>query len=530
MILDARRHDGSRLEADICIVGAGAAGITLAMELAASGHAVLLLESGGLDFDAVTQSLCEGENASFAEFPIEATRLRFLGGSTNHWHGMTHPLIEADLAARPGIAATGWPIGLGEIRPFYRRAQEICQLGRVDFADVEGWQVRAGGHPVRLEDPAIVPAVAHFSPPTRFGSAYRRVLERAPNLRVLLNANAVELVADDGAAHVKAITARCIGGPAFTVVPRVAVLALGGLENARLLLLSRRQQPAGLGNGHDVVGRYYMDHSTIAGGFLQLAPGAPDLRFFLGPSDIGDSRLHGIFVPRPEALVREGIGNFRLQLYPAAAPSPGVESAKALMNFGHDAEIRRNLGRHLANIMGDIDDVADLLYKNVIDRKGFKAPVPAAAGRTALVELSGEQFPNRDSRASLSDRRDLLDQPRLRLDWRVQDIDLHGWRRGMEMFAAAIGAAGLGRVRITGDLLGDGARRIVGISCHHMGTTRMAADPKAGVVDGNCRVHGIDNLYIAGSSVFPTGGWANPTLTIVALAVRLARHIGRQRA
>ena len=527
---DARRLDQTVVETDVCIIGAGAAGITVARELANTPLSVLLLESGGDEFDAETQTLADGENVSFDDFDLAATRLRFFGGTTNHWGGMTYRLSEGDTSLRSDVPLSGWPIPYAELASYYPAAENICQLGGAEWDAVDKWQKATGHVPFRMERGFIVPSVAFFSPPTRFGPVYRSDLMAADNISVLLFANVREIIATDNASHVERIDVQCIGGRRFSVHAKVVVLAVGGLETPRLLLLSRAQTPAGLGNAAGNVGRYYMDHPQAAGGQLYLSPGAPDYGFFESVVGCDGRQLGGLFVPKPGTIEREGIGNFRIKLDPTPSPPAGLESSRKLRHFYDDSQVIADLGRHLANVLLDIDQVTDTLSKNVFGRTGgfLSAKTNGTVdGRTASCALAAEQLPNPDSRVTLSDETDLFGQQRIRLDWRLQEPDLRTMRRAMQLFAGSIAACAHGRVRLTEDILKPDFRGLVGISCHHMGTTRMSEDPRTGVVDANLRVHGIDNLYICSSSTFPTGGWANPTLTIVALAVRLAGHIRR---
>ena len=527
MFLDARRLDQTDLRTDVCIVGAGAAGITVARELANTPVSVLLLELGGEEYDAETQSLAQGENISFDDFDIATTRLRYFGGTTNHWGGMSYRFSEADTASRPDVPLSGWPIPYAELASYYSAAEAICQLGGAEWDAVDQWQKATGHVPLRMERGFIVPSVAFLSPPTRFGKVYHSELMIAGNINVLLYANAREIIATETASHVERIDVQCIGGRRFSVHAKVVVLALGGLETPRLLLLSRAQTPTGLGNATGNVGRYYMDHPQVEGGLLYLSAAAPDYGFFEEFVRREGRRVAGLFLPKPGTIEREGIGNFRIMLDPAPTPPAGLESARKLGNLYDDPQVIGDLGRHLANVLLDIDQVANTLSKNVFGRAGFLGANTNGSidGHTAWCALVTEQFPNPDSRVTLSHETDLFGQQRIRLDWRLQEVDLRTMRRAMEIFAGSVAACAHGRVRLTGDLSNPDFRGIVGISCHHMGTTRMSEDPRTGVVDPNLRVHGIDNLYICSSSTFPTGSWVNPTLTIVAMAVRLASHI-----
>lgn len=530
MFVDARHVDSKVVDADLCIVGAGAAGITLAYQLAGTSISVLLLESGGFQLDPVTQSLYDGDNVSFDKFPLQATRLRYFGGTTNHWGGLSPRLSASVMEPRPNMPLYRWPISHEELSEYYPIAEKICQLGGPEWDRTDHWQRITGHKPLHLARGAIVPKVFFCSPPTRFGKTYRNALKAAKNVKVFLYGNAREVVANDNTSHAERIEVQCIGGNRFSVRAKVFVLALGGLETPRLLLLSRARSSAGLGNIYGNVGRYYMDHPQIAGGLLHLSPNAPDYGFF-EHGVYKENRRHfmGLFVPKPGVVDHEGIGDFRVELNPAPYPPAGLRSARKLSHFFSNPKVGLDLGRHLANILLDIDQVANVVAKNVLGRdSGFLTSQAGGNydGRTAWCVVVAEQFPNPDSRMSLAHDTDMFGQQRIWLNWRLEQADLRTMRRAMQIFAAAIAACGHGRIRLTGELLTSNFLDLVGISCHPMGTTRMSDDPRKGVVDANLLVHGMDNLYVCSSSTWPTsGGWMNPTLTIVALAVRMAETI-----
>ena len=531
MILDARSVQSPLLECDLCIVGAGAAGISLALAFAGTAVAVVLLEGGGLEFEEASQAFYEGENRSAVHFPIETQRLRYLGGTTNHWGGTTLRLQAHDPAARPDVPGSGWPITLADLEAHFPAAEALCQLG-TDRGSPDDWQRACGQTPLRLERGALTTGIIRWSPPTRFGEVYRDRLAAASNIRVLLHANATGLMAAPDASRVNRVEVACLDGPRFRVRARRFVLAQGALETPRLLLLSNQQQAAGLGNGHGMVGRCYMDHPGVTGSALQLAPGAPAFDFFYDQVVVGDARVTGVFAPRPETLVAEGIGNFKLSLGKLGPMPQGIEAARTLMESAAARVAPPDLGRNLAHVLMDLDQVSNVIYKSLIDRRGFLPNRTAGPpdGRLAGIHVSAEQLPNPDSRVTLSDRTDALGQRKLVLDWRLQERDYRTLRRGVALFASAIAANGLGRVRSFRELGAPAFPRLIQTACHAAGTARMADDPKQGVVDRNLRVHGISNLFVAGGAVFPSVGAANPTLTIVALALRLAEHLKQDAA
>lgn len=512
MLLDARRLSaGEVLDADLCIVGAGAAGITLAQALSTKTLRILLLESGGLEFDAPTQALCEGDVVGVATEPLDVSRLRYFGGSTNHWAGWCRPLEPWDLAQ--------WPIGAAGLAPWYPKARAVCENGPADDA-VAAWAEAAGAPALPFDAARLRTAIFHLSAPTRFGEVYGEALKQSPGVRVCLNANAVGLRREG--ARVAAVRFRSLGGPELEARAARFVLTAGGLENPRLLLLS------GLGAEHDMVGRCFMDHAWYRdAGVLAFARPDPRLQLYYDESSREGSRGFGVLMPSEAAMRREEIGNFRIALFAARGSFAGVDSAKALGAAAAERRWPEDFARHLRNVMADLDAVADSAYKTAFGARSgpFSRRIGAGAVTAAYVDLNVEQRPERASRVTLSPRRDALGLNRIALDWRLGADERRTVERALTMFAEECGRVGLGRLRLRP--AGEGANwagECIG-SRHHMGATRMADEPRDGVVDRNCRMHGLENLYVAGSSVFPTSGAANPTLTIVALALRLAEHL-----
>jgi choline dehydrogenase-like flavoprotein len=525
MLLDAS-HVGpdAVVEADVCIIGAGAAGITLAREFIGQSQRVCLLESGGLQTEAETQALCKGNIIGHTYVELDGARLRYFGGTTNHWAGNCRPLSSIDFEERDWVPHSGWPFDLQHLTPFYERAQPICQIGPFAY-EARDWATREMG-PLQFASDALATRVTQFSPPTRFGLVYGDEIKRAPNVAVYLHANVVDIETTESAQAVTRLAVATLAGGRFWVKAKAYVLAAGGIENARILLYSNRVQQAGLGNGHDLVGRYFMEHLSLDVGLL--LPSSQDLSR-LDFYEVSDRRL-GHFPP-PRAAIKAYLGlSGALQrrekttdatatlnrLYlPPSHSSRGYLSMKDLADGGTD----NGFWKDLRNVIDDFDDLASGVYWKL-----FEEDRPL---RLFSVHVQAEQTPNPDSRVLLGSERDKLGKPRVQLDWRLSPLDAHTLRRFSEILALEFGRAGLGRVMITTH--DDDAKMLasVGGDWHHMGTTRMHRDPQQGVVDPDCRVHGVGNLFVAGSSVFPTGGHSVPTLTIVAMAVRLADHLKR---
>jgi choline dehydrogenase-like flavoprotein len=552
MIGDARSIvRGSTLHADLCIVGAGAAGITLAVQLLRSGLHVLLLESGGLSADAATQALNEGEVADPAlHSPPDKYRQRRFGGSTTIWGGRCVPFDPIDLETRPWIDHASWPIDHETLLADYPAANALCEAGAFEydarFAVPGGMRpVIRGFAPQSFDQNGI----ERFSCPTDFARRYCHRLERAEDLRILLNANVTRIdMAPDGA-RVAGLTVRTLSGNRFQVRADQIVLAMGGIEIPRLLLASRDVHAAGVGNAEDLVGRYYMCHIAGTIGALRLDLPRDDVWHGYDVAEDGTYCRRRIAL-RPERQRAAAIGNLVFRLHHPRIPDPrhrtgalsAIYLAKHLISYEYGKRLVSDQPaspgdwlRHAANVVTDPFGVAGFLwhwgrYRTLAQRKFPSVIIRPRANRFSL-DFNAEQVPNPASRIGLGEERDALGLPRPRVDWRYTDMDVRTVSVAFDELRSAFAQSGIGMLEAEGGETDIEAviRRDGAYGGHHIGTTRMGSSPVSGVVDANCRVFGVNNLYIAGSAVFPTSSQANPTLTIVALAIRLARHL-RQRA
>ncbi len=523
MFLDARSlPHGEVLHCQVCIVGAGAAGITLARELRGRDFKVVLLESGGIEPDEPTTDLSRGRCIGQPHGGLDVTRLRYFGGTTNHWGGWCRPFDEIDFETRDWVPYSGWPIGKAELDPYYETAQHYCELGGYNY-DADYWTKRIIDHDVEpLRIPGLISAMFQFSPPTRFGEVYGDDLRRAKNVQVFLYANVTNINLRPDAGSVKSVSVKTLQGNSFTVSATLFVLATGGIENARLLLLSNDVARRGVGNQHDLVGRFFMEHPHLEAGQLLFSAGHVrtdlyDRYYTYGHLPIGASLCLAPRIQRQARLL-----NSRLDLNSVfeGEASEGTKALKHVYRSLRRGEIPDEFIESLGAIIRDVDEVAVAVY-------GHLTRPPERLKHVSLF-FALEQAPNPDSRISLDTSRDALGLNRVLMDWKLLEIDHASLVRTLHLMANAFGAEGLGRVKRT---LGHDPQAWLDNAesgWHHMGTTRMSDSPATGVVDRNCRVHGVGNLYIAGSSVFPTGGAGVPTLTIVALAVRLAAHLQRQ--
>lgn len=509
MFTDARTlTDRTNLEADLAVIGGGVAGITLARAFANTRFNVCVVEAGGLEPDAEVQSFYEGENVGLDYGLSSAHRLRFFGGSSNHWGGYCRPLDPVDFEARDWVPFSGWPFTIDELRPYYEPAGRLVEVAPGRYDDKTYWQEATGETLPTLTGGRMRLQFVQFSAPTRFGVRYRDALKAAANIRVLLNANVTKIRAAENAGAVNRLDIRTLNGLRHTVKARYYVLATGGLENARMLLLSNDVMKPGLGNQNDLVGRFFMEHVHLAG-FAELV--SAELRR----------------IPR---ILRERVPVEGRSAQAAFNPSASFLREQRLLNatfmIGLAGEYRKDPAPDTADARATAHRDMLLAAQRLLstDEQTAKPRDPDTLGAWLGMGASCEQVPNPSSRVGLSTQRDAFDLPRIRLDWRLTEQDRVSFYTHLRSLALELGALGIARMRVNVADQSDWPQPVGGGS-HHMGTTRMSDDPSRGVVNRHCRVHGMDNLYVAGSSVFPTSGVANPTLTLVALTLRLAGHL-----
>lgn len=501
MFINSRELDpGRRIETDICIIGAGAAGITIAREFIGTSTQVTLLESGGLEPEEQTQALYDGDNIGLPSFDLHINRLRYFGGTTNHWAGHCRPLDAIDFRQRDWIPHSGWPLSREELDPYYRRAQPVVGLGPYEYENLDFWQNELKLPELTVDENRLITAVYNQSPPTRFGKKYRQELEKAKNINVYLHANVLEIEVNDTARQVSGLRVSAIGGPEFSVSAKTYILATGGMENARILLLSNTTVPAGLGNDNGLVGRFFMDHILLRPG-VDVSLSNPDVNLTLYQyrHRIKGGNMFAILASPQKLLEKEKLTNFRIHLMKASKIK------------------RMPMGR---------------IFPKLDGTHGSLENSPAIKDNTDHVDLHLvlEPVPNPDSRITLSDKKDVFGQQKINVNWQFTDRDLGHAYRAMELAALEFGRMGIGRAYGSLFVHKDRWPQNLEAGRHHCGTTRMTDNPKTGVADKNCKVNNISNLYLTGSSLFPTIGYANPTLTIVALALRLADHIKGQAA
>jgi choline dehydrogenase-like flavoprotein len=531
MFVDARRlEDASNIDAEICVIGGGVGGITLALEFDKRGIATCLIESGGFAADEATRDLYRGESIGLPYLFSDGCRSRFLGGSSNCWGGWCRPLEEEDFMRREWVPYSGWPFAKSELQPYYDRSHDILKLGPNRF-DTAFWVDAIDRPDVRRHPFAgsgVVDGISQFSPPLRFGVFYREKLARSKHVTVYLHANAVD-IETDGARTVRRVKVKTLTGRTASVSARVFVLATGGIENARLLLASSKDRPDGLGNHNDLVGRFFMDHPRLMSGKVHFREAWSrnmlyDVKYHYQSNKVA---AHGTSVAAqfgvsPELQAKERLLRADIS-FSSVFPGEDSEVTDALIRLKWRLEGTRQPDHPL---IGDVVTLAS----RPIDAAGFVAARYLhlrSLVKYARFLVIAEPLPDPDSRVALSQERDQLGVNRVKVDWRLDTPVKRTIDRTLAIVAEELTSAGVADVSLDPPIEGgDWPDTFKKEGCwHHIGTTRMHDSPRLGVVDRNCRVHETNNLYVAGSSVFPTAGSDFPTITIVALTLRLADHM-----
>ena len=532
MIDDARSlPPGAQLEADVAIVGGGAGGIALALSLAGGPLKVVVLESGGLAYERETQALYKGRNVGLRYEPLDLCRVRVFGGSTDKrgWAGWCKTFAAHDFEHRDWVRLSGWPIARGDLAEYYRSALELLSLPG-DIEETLESETRSDDClPLNGSDCANS-AVALSAAP-QLSDAWKRTFEAAENIQVILHANVTNIDVNDAGRVATGIACETLGRQAFSVKARFVVIAAGGIETARLMLNSNKVVRPGLGNHSDWVGRCFMDHPRYAWGQITALPNPALLRRYNPTHGVGQRRngapspgsppLFGIGVELSEAAQRrERVLGSRTWILPVAPQGERVAGRElrelALWTMRHrlpaDVLLRARL------VLGDLPNAA----------AAVAAHPGSVLGRETRWQFvtTLEPEPNPESRVSLDDSRDVFGMRTVKLDWRLSglvsrtlDVTQKAIVKDLRALGVECFVEGPGGSRANQEP--DQPRWV----WHHMGTTRMSADPNDGVVDADCKVHGVSNLYVIGSSVFPTCSSDMPTLTLMALACRLSDHL-----
>lgn len=537
---------------DVAIVGAGAVGVALATRLARRVGRIALIEAGGTRSAPRLQAqfFKEDRIAEPGHPSTELYRRRMLGGTTSVWGGRCIPLDPEDIEAGP--TSPGWPISYREVASWTADALQFLQAGRDDFsanalppserlASVDG-----------INDPDLkLDRIERFSEPTNVWRKWGPALVNSEHVIVLQGAACTNIRTSSDAKRVIGIDLRTESGEHLKLTASKIILACGGLETPRLLLASRDYRSCGLGNEHDLVGRFYITHLGGTAGSLLFRGSKADRCFDYATT------TDGVYVRRlillsPEARRRNNIGNivFRPNIHPIVDPShaDSILSAMAFAKkfvipeysrklvFGatNEGSPAGDMLRHGLNIATGLPRLTrfgfDWLRRRTFATRKLPSVFLLRPDATYPIAFDSEQSPDFDTRVTLGASSDPYGVPRLAVHWRISKTDVASIARAYQVLVTAADRAGLGQVELKPDFA-DRLRDFMGpVGGHHIGTARMGANPRTSVVDENGELWHTKGLFVAGSALFPTSGFANPTLTAVALAFRLAEHLAREAA
>ncbi|MES1215910.1 MAG: GMC family oxidoreductase [Bacteroidota bacterium] len=508
MHIDARTIDsGSLIEGDICIIGAGAAGISMALEWMNTPYKVILLEGGGFEYDPQVQELYAGKTTGQHYYPLKSARLHYFGGTTGHWAGFCSTFDEIDFMKRDWVEHSGWPISRKDLDPFYARAQKNAELGPYEYGLAYWQQQDPTLIPLPFDEKVIWNKIWQFSPPTRFGDKYKDAIVKAKNIHLYTYANVTDIKANENVSSITGVTIKNHEGKTQQVKAKYFVLACCSIQNARLLLAANSQASKGLGNDNDNVGRYFMEHLEIKSAELYLTKPNP-LKLY--------SLNYGVTKARAElAITREKQEEHKiLNGTVSFTPSEFAKNMKPMIEIWKEEDPRRSVDSLMASFYKAAEEAA-------------KTPAEKQ-NKTYELFTRIEQAPNPASRVTLDTEKDALGVPRATLHWELTAFEKRSIRKIYELLGQQVGRAGIGRVKLM-EFLEEAEDHswpsFAGAGWHHMGTTRMSDDPKRGVSDANCQVHGISNLFTAGASNYVTAAAPNPTLTLIALTIRLSDHL-----
>ena len=507
---------------DLCIIGAGAAGLALAAQFMQGPGRVLVVESGRHEPDAYDEGLNELECVGLRHDGWREGRVRSLGGTTRAWGGQLVPLRASEVESRPWVADSGWPLQLAELEPYYRRVEELLQIEGAPY-DETVWG-RLSLTPPAFDPQELYVRFSQWAALGRrnFAVLWRRELQRSSNVTVLLDATAVRIGCTPGGGHCEALEIRARSGRTASIRANTFVIASGAIETARLLLASRTPGGVSVANSSGQVGRFFQDHISWFAG--EVEPTSRRLlQHVFDPRYIGATMYSVKLEPTDALMQREGwlnaMGHIGFQIPDALG---WMELRRILRSLQTGRIQLPSRDESIAMLRGSVELTRLVLTRYLARRRRS----PDAGSIRLLVDC--EQAPCSESRVLLEDSRvDAMGVARARLDWRIGEQEHRTLTGFAALLAKEFARLGLGKVRLAAAADFElretpGAARDI---FHHMGTARMSANSRTGVTRADLRCHDVDNLFVAGAAVFPAGGIANPTFTALALSLRLADHL-----
>lgn len=521
MYIDFSQTEETVFKAEVCIIGSGAAGFACAMTLLHSGIQVLIVEGGLQTFNAQAADLHRGELTGHPHSGIHEARERIIGGTTTKWGGQAFPFLSEDFEKRPYVNLSGWPLSYTDMEPYYRKAEQILGTdGSVPFAyrPWKDWHIREP----EFFSSRIDLFVTKWCKIPNFSIQHGHKVEHSSNVTLLRNANIVELLPAVHQNAVQSMRIRSLDGKQGLVEAKYIIAAGGALETVRLFLSSKKFGEPGIGNEH--VGCYFQDHVAAVAG--QIFPHSRK-----GFQDVFDPFYKRGFKYFPRIKINPSLAKELEILHTSAQVVFSEDESSILGNMKEMVSALRNkkipdtkLVKKIANPLR-IKEAARAGIRWKLTRRGI-----SPSQGPIWLEIHSEQEPDCKSSATLSSEADKLGMPRIRLNWTISDLTIRTIRTMALLIKTEFERTSFARVVLEPWVQNPGVdpRRWLGDVFHQAGGLRMANTKEEGVVDADCKVFGIDNLYVASSAVFPTSSFSNPTMTIIALSIKIAETVERR--
>jgi choline dehydrogenase-like flavoprotein len=521
MLSDLEEFDDDvTCQGDVCVVGGGAVGLVVAVQLSRMGKRVILLEGGGVGLEERSQALHRTITAGHPAKRKDFGRYRVLGGTTIHWAGGVVPLNPIVFEDRAWVTDAKWPFTIAELDPYHLKAYELIGLENVELDDSKIWR-KIGVDPDLGPDLGMM--LTRWTPRRNFARVFKKEIDGPGNLRAFVHANVTGFSLDETGQKITSVKARSFNGKQITVNAKSVVLACGTIEIARLLL-----QPS----GNDVpypwqanpwIGRGFIDHIDRNAGTVEI---------------LDKSAFHKIF---DSVIVN------RLKYSPRINLNTDVQRKQGTLDIAANFNFESMTLQHLVNIKYFIWSIIDgrmpdqiwrlpihvmavmkitfpIAFRYLMDHRLYK---PASG--TVYLRLTSEQIPNPASCVRLVDEKDELGMRRIEVDWKFDGREIRTFAIFSRLIRDAMRERGIAEITLDPDLENESQAYFEKVvdGNHHMSTARIGNTADEGVVDSDLRVHGTENLYVAGAAVFPASGFANSTLTSLALGLRLCDHLER---
>jgi choline dehydrogenase-like flavoprotein len=514
------------IRSQVCIIGAGLAGLSLAQRLAAAGIGVALLEAGGRTLEDRSQRIYEARMARLKHNGTCEGRFRLLGGTSTRWGGQLMPYTAEILQPPHSLPSYGWPLAFDEVAPFYRDAEHLLDADDLPY---DAKPLLTAFHrktpPLLAAMPELRARFSKCAPFSRrnLGATVGKDLEQSDSVTLYLHANLTELLLAPTGDRIEAALVCNYAGTKFRFEASHFILCPGTIETSRLLLASRSVNPKGVGNTHDQVGRYFHDHISLPSAKLTGATRTMFLESF-GPFLFRRTAHTVNFEALPQLREHLNLLAVMAHIIIDEPEDSGVSVTRSLLRSAQRGNMKEAIFRELPKVPRAAIDIGGLAYMATFEKRRHASPSAAV-----MLCLDSEQLPLADTRIYLDDDLDPFGMPKAVVDWTISDADLTTLRRFAKFLRERFAALSIGGVEWRPEIF-DQSAEITGITdtFHPMGGCRMGTDPRASVVDSNLTVHGIPNLSIASAAVYPAGGNSNPSFTIIALALRLGDRLAAQ--